>query len=232
MLQQRAWQSPWALADPLPGHWAHRHLEAETVGATAFLANLRSSRRVLRSCYEVTRMDVVASGQKAAVVTHAAFAEFYQRAVHDVFGYLARGVFGDRGAAEDLTQETFAAAVFAARTGKSEALSLPWVMGIARHKLIDHYRRASRDERHLAQVWTASTVCDEFDDLDSSEPARVLEMLRHLSREHQLVLLLKYVDDLPVNEIAASMNRSVDATNSLLSRARKALASSISEQAS
>lgn len=177
-------------------------------------------------------MDVVASGGESAVVDRGAFAEFYKGAVRDVFAYLVRGVFGDRAAAEDLTQETFAAAVVAARTGRSEALSMPWVMGIARHKLVDHYRRTARDERHLAQVWSGGSASDEFDELDRAEPARVLEMLRHLGREHQLVLLLRYVDDLAVNEIATAMNRSVDATNSLLSRARKALATSIAEQQS
>ena len=109
---------------------------------------------------------------------------------------------------------------------------MPWVMGIARHKLVDHYRRAARDERHLAMAATGVSESVEFDELEGSEPSRVLELLRHLSKEHQLVLLLRYVDDLPVHEIAATMNRSVDAANSLLSRARRALAGSLAEQTS
>lgn len=56
--------------------------------------------------------------------------------------------------------------------------------------------------------------------------------MRHLSPEHRLVLILKYVDELAVKEIATSLNRSLHATNSLLSRARRALATSASDRAS
>ena len=109
---------------------------------------------------------------------------------------------------------------------------MPWVMGVARHKLIDHYRRAARDERHLARVWADSPDCSEFDQLDGADPTRVLEMLRNLSTEHQLVLILKYVDDMSGQDIATALNRSLDATNSLLSRARRALAISLTENPS
>ncbi len=162
----------------------------------------------------------------------AAFAEFYDRAGREVFRYLARSVLGNRAAAEDLTQETFAAVVVAARAGRPEALTMPWVMGVARHKLVDHYRRVARDERHLAMVWAGNPDCADLDEFDSIAPGHVLEMLRNLSAEHQLVLILKYVDDLSGQEIATVLNRSLDATNSLLSRARRALAESLTENPS
>ena len=160
------------------------------------------------------------------------FAEFYDQAAREVFRYLARALLGDRAAAEDLTQETFAAVVIAARTGRPEALTMPWVMGVARHKLIDHYRRAARDERRLALAWARSPESVELEVVDSADPARVLEMMCRLSPEHRLVLVLKYVDGLAVQEIATSLHRSMHATNSLLSRARRALAISVAESTS
>ena len=159
----------------------------------------------------------------------AAFAGFYDRAAGEVFRYLARALLGDRAAAEDLTQETFAVVVSAARTGRAEALTMPWVMGVARHKLVDHYRRAARDERRLALAWAQSSDSVELDLFDGADPAQVLEMMRNLSPEHRLVLILKYLDDLPVHDIAMTLNRSMHATNSLLSRARRALATSLTE---
>ncbi len=159
----------------------------------------------------------------------AAFAEFYDHAAREVFRYLARALLGDRAAAEDLTQETFTAVVIAARAGRPEALTMPWVMGVARHKLVDHYRRAARDERHLELAWAQSSGSVELDPLDGADPARVLEMMCRLSPEHRLVLILKYVDELAVQEIATTLRRSLHATNSLLSRARRALATSVAE---
>ena len=174
---------------------------------------------------------VVAVGQPP-VLSPAAFAEFYDRAAPEVFRYLARSVLGNRAIAEDLTQETFAAVVVAAKDGRPESLTMPWVMGVARHKLVDHYRRVARDERHLALAWADSADSVELDQFDSADPQRVLEMLRDLSAEYRLVLILRYVDDLPGQEIAIALNRSLEATNSMLSRARRALAERLTENPS
>ncbi len=177
-------------------------------------------------------MKSEAGTTESQVCLPVAFAPFYDHAAPDVYRYLARALLGDRAAAEDLTQETFAAVVIAARNGRPEALTMPWVMGVARHKLVDHYRRTTRDERRLALAWAQSPESVEDDLLDGADPARVLEMMRDLSPEHRLVLILKYVDDLSALEIAKTMNRSLDATNSLLSRARRALAASLTESPS
>ena len=177
-------------------------------------------------------MRVVATEGQQPAIPPATFAAFYDRAASEVFRYLARRVLGDRAVAEDLTQETFAAVVVGVMAGRPEALTMPWVMGTARHKLIDHYRRAARAEQHLALMWAESPDLAEPDEIDSADPAEVLEILRGLSPEHRLVLILKYVDELSAQEIALALNRSLHATNSLLSRARRALSSSLTENPS
>jgi RNA polymerase sigma-70 factor (ECF subfamily) len=162
-------------------------------------------------------------------ISPEAFGEFYDHALDDVFRYLARAVLGNRAAAEDLTQETFVAVALAAQAGRSDALTMPWVMGVARHKLIDHYRRAARDERHLALAWAEAPESPELDALDHTDLSAVLEMLHDLSPEHRLVLILKYVDELSAQDIATMLDRSLPATKSLLSRARKALIGTLGE---
>jgi RNA polymerase sigma-70 factor (ECF subfamily) len=190
---------------------------------------LPATRRFSRLCYDVTDMKVVATVEGATVISSTAFAEFYDHALDEVYGYLARSVVGNRSVAEDLTQETFAAAAVAAKAGRPEALTMPWIMGVARHKLVDHYRRTARDERHLALVWADRSDSFEVDFPDDADPPRVLEMLRDLSPEHRLVMILKYVDELSAQEIAIMLDRSLEAAKSLLSRARKALAASLTE---
>ena len=179
-----------------------------------------------------TNVRVVATVDEAPVSSPAAFGEFYDHALDEVFGYLVRAVLGNRAVAEDLTQETFAAAAVAARAGRPEALTMRWVMGVARHKLVDHYRRMARDERHLALVWADSSESSELDLCDGTDLTTVLEMLRELSPEHRLVLILRYVDELSVKSIASTLERSVPATKSLLSRARRALADKLTEKPS
>ena len=156
------------------------------------------------------------------------FAVFYDRTFPDVYRYLSAAVFGDRALAEDLTQETFASVVAAVRQGRAGSLTMPWLIGVARHKLIDHYRSASREQRRLALAWSggASREDDPLDDFEDVDPARVVALLQDLSPSHRLVLVLKYLDDLSVEQIASEIERSVHATESLLARARQALARS------
>ena len=105
-------------------------------------------------------------------------------------------------------------------------MSVPWLVGVARHKLVDHWRRQAREERGLRAVGTrgprprrtrttttgtsASTRCG---------PAHTLERLSPL---HRAVLTLRYLDDLSVPDVAALVDRSVHATEGLLVRARGA----------
>lgn len=161
------------------------------------------------------------------VATVEAFARFYRDASTAVYRYFARATLGDRATAEDLTQETFAAVALAARAGDSDALTMPWVMGVARHKLVDHHRRVGRERRRLERSWDRSYPT--FDSRADDDASEVVDVLRRLSPEHRLVLVLKYDEGLSVERIAATIGRSLDATNSLLSRARTAFARSHSE---
>src|SRR4051794_505863 len=83
------------------------------------------------------------------------FAAFYDRAFGEVYHYLSHAVLGNRSLAEDLTQETFAAIATAITAGREEAQCMPWVMGVARHKLIDHYRHCEGERRQLALAWAS-----------------------------------------------------------------------------
>jgi RNA polymerase sigma-70 factor (ECF subfamily) len=51
----------------------------------------------------------------------------------------------------------------------------------------------------------------------------VLDRLAQLQPLHRAVLVLRYVDDLPVPQVAAAIGRDLTATNSLLARARAEL---------
>lgn len=148
--------------------------------------------------------------------------QFYDRSVREVYAYLYRGTAGNRRLTEDLTQETFLACVHAVKSGQGDATTMPWIIGVARHKLIDHYRRHSREERKLSLAWSAAEIAPSDVPFDITE-AEALPALQQLSELHRLVLVLRYIDDLPVSEVARSIGRSVRATESLLVRARGSL---------
>jgi RNA polymerase sigma-70 factor (ECF subfamily) len=145
-------------------------------------------------------------------------AAVYPGAAPQVYGYLLPRC-GSVAVAEDLTAETFMAAVAAARREDPPELTVAWLIGVARHKLVDHWRRTAREERGFM---VADTVLeDPWEgelDADAAHAA-----LRRLSGPHRAALTLRYLDGLPVSEVAGCLGRSVHATETLLMRAKAAL---------
>jgi RNA polymerase sigma-70 factor, ECF subfamily len=148
------------------------------------------------------------------------FLAFYDDALPHVYAYFSARCEG-RALAEDLTAETFLAAVDAARRDDPPPPSRSWIIGVARHKLVDHWRRQAREERRfqlltevtaqVAEPWPA--------ELDAMSVRRAFG---ELAPQHRAALTLRYLDDLAVPEVAALLGRSVGATEALLVRARAA----------
>jgi RNA polymerase sigma-70 factor (ECF subfamily) len=144
----------------------------------------------------------------------------YDEALPIVYGYFLRRC-GDRGTAEDLTSETFLAAMDAARKTAPPPVSVPWLLGVARHKLADHYRR--RSDRFTVPVAELPEPTDQSDHWDAELDRIVAEsVMARLSEPHRLVLALRYMDDRSVPECAELIGRTVHATEALLVRARRA----------
>jgi RNA polymerase sigma-70 factor (ECF subfamily) len=146
------------------------------------------------------------------------FRAWYDDAVPRVYRYLMARC-GDQSLAEEVTQQAFVEAIRASRQFVGTSDLVTWICAIGRNRLVDHVRRDRRNaDRHLrlidqhapdASVWQAS------DERDAVEAA-----LAWLPKDQRLSLTLRYLDQLPVREIAGLLHRSESATESLLSRAR------------
>jgi RNA polymerase sigma-70 factor (ECF subfamily) len=173
------------------------------------------------------------------VTDTSAFLELYDDALPHVYGYLARRC-ANAATAEDLTAETFMAAVAALHnstatdgnrldfnTGHIKPghinpghINTAWLIGTARHKLIDHWRRTERRKEELADLWDDIAVPDPTDAV--VEVATANAVLAALAPQHRTVLTLRYLDDLPVGDVATTIGRTVHATEALLTRAKAA----------
>ena len=144
----------------------------------------------------------------------------YDRALPEVYGYLVRRC-DSAATAEDLTADTFMAAVRAVRADAAKEIEVGWLIGTARHKLVDHWRRGGRQRDALAELWDDQPVSvDPFDVPLDVEAAHVT--LAALTPIHRSVLMLRYCDDLPVGQVADAIGRTVHATEALLTRAKAA----------
>jgi RNA polymerase sigma-70 factor, ECF subfamily len=157
------------------------------------------------------------------------FAAFYDDAMPQVYRYLLRGCAGATALAEDLTQEAFTDAVKEINRGRGEVVSLPWLLTVARHRLVDHYRRVEREERKLRLVARQPEPDVELD-LGHIDGALAAEVLAALPAAQRAAVVLRYLDDLPVAEVAGALGKSVHATESLLARARTAIGRTIEER--
>ena len=158
----------------------------------------------------------------------AALLDLYDAALPHVYSYLLSRC-GRVALAEDLTAETFLAAVDAVGKDDPPPLTVPWVLGVARHKLVDHWRRQARDDRGLRAL--ADDIPPAEDPWDVHlDAARARATLERLGPHHRAALTLRYLDDLPVAEVAALLERTLHATEALLVRARTAFRRAYGEE--
>jgi RNA polymerase sigma-70 factor (ECF subfamily) len=161
---------------------------------------------------------------------HAAeLLRLYDDAVGEVYRYL-RVRCGDRHVAEDLTADTFLAAVGQVQRRMVTEVSVAWLVGIARHKLVDHWRRRGRRSETPIEE-----VPERLDGEDLSAAVvdrhRVEAAMAELGEHHRSVLVLRYYDGLTVPEVADLLGRTVHATEALLVRARRRFRVIYDEQA-
>ena len=160
-------------------------------------------------------MHASAGGER---IDRAAIRADARAALVEVYRYLHPRC-GSTALAEDLTSEAVLAAVDRLATGEIQRLTVPYVLGIAKHKLVDHWRRTERDRRRLTLLRGG---VDQASVDACFEPDRAAATLAALSPMHRAALTLRYVDDLSVPDVASLLGRSVTATETLLVRAKRA----------
>jgi RNA polymerase sigma-70 factor (ECF subfamily) len=146
------------------------------------------------------------------------FLTLYDTALPEVYGYLLHRC-GDVSLAEDLTSEVFLAAARTLRHGDPADVTVAWLIGVTRNKLVDHWRRRDREQRGLLLVST-DLLRAEAAPFDEVEEGRGLATLYRLPPQYRAALTLRYVDGLSVPAVAAQMGRTIHAAESLLARAR------------
>jgi RNA polymerase sigma-70 factor (ECF subfamily) len=143
----------------------------------------------------------------------------FDKALPQVYGYLLPRC-GSAAVAEDLAAEAFMAAVEGLERGVAPVPTVAWLIGITRHKLVDYWRRTEREQRILAAT-AYEGVDDPWPEVIRVEAVHTC--LARLPAPQRAVLVLRYLDGLPVAEVAECVGRSLHATETTLVRARSVL---------
>lgn len=168
-------------------------------------------------------MGQVEQARRADV--HQQFQQMYETTLADVYGFLTLRVGGDRALAEDLTADTYAAAVHQYNAGRSGEVTISWLITVARRRLIDHWRKQSTAARNIVRL-APEPVADSSDWVDRDA---VVAALSRLSEDQRAALVLRHVEGYGVSDVAELLGRTPKATESLLGRARTAFRTAFEE---
>ena len=148
----------------------------------------------------------------------------HYRSIYRLLAYLTR----DAGFAEDLTQETFAAAWAGIGSYKARASFKTWLHRIAYHKFIDARRQARRNAALMEKLKNEKTNAHEPQDplhrLTTDEHWNILhETMAKLPSSDYTIIVLHYVQGLSLRQVADVIDQPVGTVKWKVSKALKKL---------
>ncbi|MBI5946105.1 MAG: RNA polymerase sigma factor [Chloroflexi bacterium] len=164
-----------------------------------------------------TPADEISLAQEAAVSADA-FAELYRRHVTRVYRYHAAHT-GNVKDAEDLTSQTFMAALEGIRSYRGDAPFAAWLMGIASKKRFLFFRR----RRPEVPIEAALHIPSPSLPTDKAAMSRlriesISRALKQISAERAEALILRFFGELSMAEIGSVLNKSEAAVKMLIGR--------------
>jgi len=133
----------------------------------------------------------------------------------------------------DLVQETFIAAVRHIGGLRDDAKFGSWLFGIAHQKCIQRWRKQKREEMLRDEIAAAP---DKFDDgpddllIRQEQEVEFMQMLNQLPLPQRSVLLLHFVEDFSIEEIAGITGANPGTVKSRMHYAKRALRKLLEEK--
>jgi RNA polymerase sigma-70 factor, ECF subfamily len=151
--------------------------------------------------------------------TDRSFERLYRRHRRDVYGAVLRDV-RDPDEAEDVTQIAFLNAFRAMRKGEEPTKPRAWLVTIARNVIRRRYRELARRPQ---EVPLDPEVAAALTEVDGPTAGEIAAALRRLPPSQRAVILLREIQGRSYAEIAAELDLSLAAVETLIFRARRSL---------
>jgi len=136
-----------------------------------------------------------------------------------------RQMLGSTEDAEDVLQEVFVNAYKAMLADEREINLRPWLYRIARNRCLNHLRKPTADAQESMDMVPEVEAASTAEKVHNREEFRqLLTDVKKLPETQRSALLLREMDSLSYEEIAAAMDTTVPSVKSLLVRARISLA--------
>lgn len=155
-----------------------------------------------------------------------AVAELYDRFQPAIFRYVRARIF-DHQLAQDLTGEVFLRMV--ENLAHYEARGIPflaWLYRIAHNQVVNHIRK---ETAQTIEPWDAAAFLPQSEERLSTqveqklELQRILQALERIDEQQREVLILRFLVEMPLKDVAEILDKSVGAVKSLQHRGILAL---------
>ena len=154
---------------------------------------------------------------EAAQQDPARFAELYELNFERVYAYAVRRV-GNRTEAEDLTAEVFHQAL--ANLKRFEWRGIPfaaWLFRIAANLISDRWQRSGREVSSDSEMESASVSPAEIEEVERR--ATLFRLVNTLPEEQRRVVVLRFVEQKSIKEVAREVRKTEGAVKQLQFRA-------------
>jgi len=162
----------------------------------------------------------------------SAFGSLYDRYQPAIYRFIVVKV-GSREEAEDITHHVFLSAWTKVRTYKHRGHPFSsWLYQIARNMVIDHYR-SRKDDVSLDKLDPESSIIPAVAQSDLSiklELEKVHRAIKELKPDYQDVIILRFIEDLPLKETATILKKSEGAVKLAQHRAIKELKEKLGDE--
>jgi RNA polymerase sigma-70 factor (ECF subfamily) len=158
---------------------------------------------------------------EAAQKDPARFAELYENNFERVYAYVVRRV-GDRAETEDLTSEVFHHAL--ANLQRFEWRGIPfaaWLYRIAANLISDRWQRSGREVADEAQMELAQVSPAAIEEVERK--ATLFRLVDTLPAEQRRVVVLRFVEEKSIKEVAREIRKTEGAVKQLQFRAISSL---------
>jgi RNA polymerase sigma-70 factor (ECF subfamily) len=154
-----------------------------------------------------------------------ATAEFVNTYTDAVYSFIRHRLSPRHDLVDDLVQEVFIAAWENLSSFRGTSPLRAWLLGIARHKVEDYYRRLLQSAQPLDPAVAEELPVNEVDmeafaDRERTEQ-RARQVLEELPEHYSVVLRWRYWEKRSAREMAEATGRSEKAIERLLARARE-----------
>ena len=153
-------------------------------------------------------------------------AEFVNRCADWMYPFLRRRLVPRPDVIEDTLQEILLAAWQALPTYRGDSSLQSWILGIARHKIDDYYRKRIREdgtseeeEDSAPEPAMAPNLEQQLD--SAAQQEKVQQILSSLPETYALALIWRYRDEKSAREMAQLSGKTEKAIERLLARARE-----------